>query len=227
VTAAQDKVAARDVAAGLKAGCWFLDLNSASPGQKTEASRIVARADARYVEAAVMSPIGPKRIASPMLLGGPFAQAFLPLAHALGFSGAQFFASEIGKASAAKLCRSVIVKGLEAILSESLLAGRHYGVEETVLAALNDLLPGPSWPTLARYMISRTIQHGVRRAEEMREAASTVSEAGIEPLMSVACSKRQDWAPQFRAALDTEALPEMLDAMLGRIPANEETRDDH
>ena len=46
------------------------------------------------------------------------------------------FSDEIGRASAAKMCRSVIVKGMEALLGESLLAARHYGVESAVLESL-------------------------------------------------------------------------------------------
>ena len=144
-----------------------------------------------------MSPIAPRRIASPMLLGGPHTPAFLDAAQALGFTGAQRYASEIGEASATKMCRSVIIKGLEALLVESLVTARHYGVEEAVLASLRDLLPGADWPKLAHYMISRAVQHGARRAEEMREAARTVEAAGLDPAMSTACVRVQDWASAF------------------------------
>ena len=65
VTAAQDLTAAEAVAEGIAPGALFLDLNSASPAMKIEAARRVDGAGGRYVEAAVMSPIGPKRIASP------------------------------------------------------------------------------------------------------------------------------------------------------------------
>ena len=87
-------------------------------------------------KAAVMSPIHPKRVASPMLFGGPHAAEFLPIARQLGFIGASVFSDQIGSASAAKMCRSVMVKGMEALLGESLLAARHYGVEDAVLESL-------------------------------------------------------------------------------------------
>jgi hypothetical protein len=61
-----------------------------------------------------------------------------------------------------------------------------------VLNSLSDLLPVGDWEKLARYMISRALEHGARRAEEMREAAKTVAEAGIAPLMSEATAERQD-----------------------------------
>ena len=213
VTAAQDKAAAESVAGLTKSGAFFLDVNSASPGQKREAAAVIEAAGARYVEGVIMSPIGNKRLASPVLLGGPHAEAFLPVAQEIGFSGASFYGTELGLASATKLCRSVIVKGMEALLTESMLAARHYGVERAVLDSLRDFFPGTEWETLARYMVSRAVQHGTRRAEEMREAARTVADAGLNPRMSNATAELQDWAAAFKQALPYEELPSFLDAL--------------
>ena len=214
VTAAQDVEAAKSVAPGLRPSAFFLDLNSASPGMKQASAKLIDRVGGRYIEAAVMSPIGPKRISSPMLLGGAHAQAFLALAGPLGFIGAQPYSDVIGKASAAKMCRSVVIKGLEALLTESLLAARHYDVLDTVVGSLSDLLPLPDWETRSRYMISRSVEHGVRRAEEMRESAATVADAGVEPLMTRMTALRQDRAAAHIAALSHTGLAPMLDAIL-------------
>lgn len=194
VTAAQCVEAATEAARHLWRNAWYLDLNSVSPGTRTLAATAIERAGGRYVEAAVMAPISPKRIATPMLLGGPHAAAFEPVAHSLGFIGARPFSVRLGDASAAKMCRSVLVKGIEALLGESIAAARHYGVEGTVLASLGDLFPGLDWPAKSAYMISRSVLHGLRRAEEMREAAQTVREAGLEPHMCLATAQRQEWA---------------------------------
>jgi 3-hydroxyisobutyrate dehydrogenase-like beta-hydroxyacid dehydrogenase len=217
VTAAQDVAAAQSVAGAMKSSAYFLDVNSVSPGVKQQAASIIEAGGARYVEAAIMSPISPKRVASQMLFGGPHATEFLPLAQRLGFLGAEVFSDQLGKASAAKMCRSVMIKGMEALLAESLLAARHYGVESTVLDSLRNLFPGENWPVLARYMISRSLIHGRRRAEEMREVAKTVSEAGLDSHMSAASAQRQDWAAAFREAASIEELEPMLDAVLSGV----------
>lgn len=209
VTASQDVAAARSVAPDLKRGAYFLDVNSVSPAVKVETSQIVETAGGRYIEAAIMSPINPKRAASPMLFGGPHAAEFLPIGRQLGFSGASVFSDRIGSASAAKMCRSVIVKGMEALLGESLLAARRYGVEDAVLDSLGTLLAKNDWHAQARYMISRSLIHGRRRAEEMREVARTIVEAGFEPRMSSACAVWQDWAAAHRAAAAHEDLNDM------------------
>jgi len=213
VTAAQDEAAARSVATNLKQGAFFVDVNSASPGQKRRAADVIGEAGGRYVEAVIMSPIGNKRIASPMLLGGPWASTFLPTAHNLGFVGATVYSDAIGPASATKLCRSVMIKGIEALLTESMLTARHYGVETEVLASLSDFFPGQDWEKLAYYMIGRGLQHGTRRAEEMREAAEMVAQAGFAPLMSLAIAARQDASASLHATFAETDLPAMLDAM--------------
>jgi 3-hydroxyisobutyrate dehydrogenase-like beta-hydroxyacid dehydrogenase len=225
VTAAQTVDAARAAAPAIQTNAIFLDLNSASPAAKNAAAKIVNAAGGFYVEAAVMSPIAPKRIATPMLFGGPHAEQFLTRAHDIGLVGATAFSKTYGQAAAAKLCRSVMVKGVEALLTESLLAARHYGVEAAVLGSLSDLFPGPDWPNLARYMISRALEHGGRRAEEMREAALTVEAAGLAPMLSRAIAERQDWAAEFAAALDKKEIVAMLDSIRSAMPTTRRIHD--
>lgn len=220
VTAASDLDAAQSVVPGLKPGALYADFNSASPGMKIKAAAIIDGAGGRYVEAAVMAPIGPRRIASPMLLGGKHATAFADISAPLGFKG-EVYATELGKASATKMCRSVMIKGIEALLTESMLTARRYGVVDVVLNSLSDLLPVGDWEKLARYMIARSLEHGTRRAEEMREVAETVREAGLTPLMSTACAERQDWAADQKVALASDDLAAMLDAILTDIAAKE------
>jgi 3-hydroxyisobutyrate dehydrogenase-like beta-hydroxyacid dehydrogenase len=193
-----------------------------SPGQKEASAEVINGAGGRYVEAAVMTPFPPKRIASPMLLGGPHAAAFLDQFGGLGFS-ARVFSEKYGRASATKMCRSVMIKGIEALITESMLAARHYGVEQTVLESLSDLLPVGDWEKLARYMISRSLEHGTRRAEEMREVAETVREAGIDPLMSLAAAARQDWAAMRKEALSESEFGRLLDK-ISRLAADNSSK---
>lgn len=192
VTASQAVAAAEACAPGLRPGAWFLDFNSASPGAKQTAARAVEAAEGRYVEGAVMTSVPPYRIKVPLLLGGPHAQALQPLLAALGFAP-QFASDRLGVASATKMCRSVMIKGLEAMVIESYTAARAYGVEDQVLASLAETFPGIDWERQGAYFFQRVIQHGRRRAEEMREAAQTVREAGLEPWSAAGTAERQAW----------------------------------
>jgi len=219
VTAASDLDAARSVISAIPRGAFYMDVNSVSPGMKRACAQVIDASGGRYVEAAVMTPIAPKRIASFMLLGSPHADAFLERAKPLGFK-CEVFSLNVGQASAVKMCRSVIIKGTEALLTESMLSARHYGVETAVLDSLSDLLPVGDWNKLARYFITRSLEHGTRRAEEMRESAKTVAEAGVEPLMADATAIREDWAAAFKEALKEDDLGALLDAIRAQMNKN-------
>jgi len=217
VTAGSDEAAANTAAQAIERGALFADLNSVSPGSKQRVAEIIEAKGARFVEVAVMSPINPRGLKSPMLLGGAHAQAFAELM--APFHVDMTPVSEIiGKAAATKMCRSVLYKGLEALFLESMTAARHYGVETEVLASLTDTFER-GWPETARYMISRALIHGRRRAEEMREAAKTVQEAGLEPLLASGTAQRQDWAADQAAHMvgivpAKAPLDALLDALL-------------
>jgi 3-hydroxyisobutyrate dehydrogenase-like beta-hydroxyacid dehydrogenase len=100
---------------------------------------------------------------------------------------------QLGVASAIKMCRSVMIKGLEALVIESYTTARAYGVEDHVLPTLAETFPSIDWQKQGAYFFSRVVQHGKRRAEEMREAANTVREAGFDPFMAQAIADKQQW----------------------------------
>jgi 3-hydroxyisobutyrate dehydrogenase-like beta-hydroxyacid dehydrogenase len=144
VTASQAVPVAAAIAPATRQGAWFLDLNSASPGAKIQAAGLVDAAGGRYVEGAVMTSIPPYRCQVPMLLGGTHAAAFEPVINALGFK-ARVANDRLGVASATKMCRSVMIKGLEAMVIESFTTARFYGVEDAVIASLQETFPGIDW----------------------------------------------------------------------------------
>ncbi len=193
VTAGAALDAAVSCAASLGRGSFFLDLNSVAPATKVEAAAIVDRAGGRYVEAAVMAPVPPKGLKTPILLGGRHAPALLD-AIATWPHAARVYSDRVGAASSVKMCRSVMIKGLEALTIECALAASRYGVLDDVLASLSDTFPGQDWNAKARYLISRALIHGRRRAEEMREVAKTVEGSGYDPVMTRAIVAKQDWA---------------------------------
>ncbi len=190
VTASQAVPVAQACAAGLARGAFFLDFNSASPGAKCRAAETVNAAGGRYVEGAVMTSVPPYRIQVPLLLGGPDAAALEPLLSALGFAP-KVASDRLGVASATKMCRSVMIKGLEAMVIESFTAARHYGVEDAVIASLKETFPAIDWEKQAAYFFQRVIEHGRRRSEEVREVAETVREAGLEPWSAAGTAERQ------------------------------------
>ena len=192
VTASNTLAVAREAAQHLAPGSVFLDFNSASPGTKQQAAALVEASGGHYVEAGVMTSVPPYGIRVPMLLGGEMAEALAQRLQAWGLD-AKAVSTQIGIASAIKMSRSVMIKGLEALVIESYATARHYGVEDHVLPTLVETFPSIDWDKQGAYFFSRVVQHGKRRAEEMREAANTVRDAGFEPWLTSAIAQKQDW----------------------------------
>jgi 3-hydroxyisobutyrate dehydrogenase-like beta-hydroxyacid dehydrogenase len=193
VTATSSADVARNASGALRTGQVYLDINSCSPATKRSNAQTVQSSGADYVEAAVMAPVPPQRLQVPMLLGGARAAQLAPALTALGMN-ATAISDQIGVASAVKMCRSVIIKGLEALAVESMLAARRFGAEQEVLASLQRTFPQMGWQDkLPDYLVSRVAEHGRRRAAEMREVAHTLQDVGIEPTMALATAARQDW----------------------------------
>ena len=201
VTASGTLAVAEAAALHIRPGMVFLDLNSASPGTKQQAARLIDATGAFYVEAGVMTSVPPYGIRVPMLLGGAYAGQLALQLQAWGMN-ARVVSDKLGVASAIKMCRSVMIKGLEALVIESYATARAYGVEEHMIPTLQETFPGIDWQQQGAYFFSRVVQHGQRRAEEMREAANTVREAGFEPFMTAAIADKQQWvADQAKAGV--------------------------
>jgi 3-hydroxyisobutyrate dehydrogenase-like beta-hydroxyacid dehydrogenase len=192
VTASNTLAVAQEAAQFIRPGTVFLDLNSASPGTKQNAAKAIDARGAHYVEAGVMTSVPPYGIKVPMLLGGSLAAELASLLNSWGMD-AKAVSDKLGVASAIKMCRSVMIKGLEALVIESYATARAYGVEDHVLPTLQETFPSIDWQKQGAYFFSRVVQHGKRRAEEMREAANTVREAGFDPFMAAATADKQQW----------------------------------
>ncbi len=206
VTASNTLAVAQEAARFLRPGTVFLDLNSASPGTKQQAAAAVDAAGAHYVEAGVMTSVPPYGIRVPMLLGGAKA-AELAAVLAAWDMDAKPVSAQLGIASAIKMCRRGRIMGLEALVIENYATARQYGVEDHVLPTLAETFPQIDWHRQGAYFFSRVVQHGKRRAEEMRESANTVREAGFAPLMTAAIAGKQQWVADLAAAGVFEGLP--------------------
>ncbi len=191
VTADQAALAASQAALHLKPRHLYADLNSVSPATKRSIERAIAAAGARFVEIAMMSPVPPHGHRVPMLAGGESAQAFIDRMAPFGMR-IEIASLDVGVASATKMFRSVVVKGMEALMTECVMGAGRYGAVERVLASLAETYPGLDWDRLATYMIGRVVQHGERRAREMEQVAATLAESGVEPVMAEATARRMD-----------------------------------
>ena len=204
VTADRAYEAAEQAARHPLKGAIFADCNSCAPDTKRASARIIEAAGGRYVDAAVMAPVGLPLTKTPFLLSGPHAPEALAALIALGFT-AREKVGDVGLASSIKMTRSIMIKGMEALVMECVLAGRKAGIDDEVLASLDKSFPGFDWKNRTAYMFERMMTHGIRRAAEMREVVKTVDDLGLPNPMSAAIV---EWQQLIGAQeIDAAALP--------------------
>ena len=197
VTSSSALDAARQNAPYLTTRHTYADINSVSPALKQDIDRVVSATGASFVEVAVMAPVSPYAHKVPMLLGGPGARRFAETMTPFGMRMEILEGANVGSAAAVKMCRSIVVKGIEALLFECVMAATTFGADDLVFASLKETWPGIDWKKLADYTSGRVVVHGERRAREMEEVAETLKAIGIDPIMAEATARRQDWSAQM------------------------------
>jgi len=197
VTSSAALDAAKQAAPFLHSRHTYADLNSVSPALKQDIEKVVNATGASFVEAAVMAPVQPYGHKVPMLLGGSGADAFAATMRRFGMRLEVLAGAKVGSAAAVKMCRSIVVKGIEALLLECVMAATKFEADDLVFASLKETWPGIDWKKLADYTSGRVVVHGERRAREMEEVAETLHAIGIDPIMAEATARRQDWSAEM------------------------------
>ncbi len=191
VTADQALAVAQAAAPHLAPGALYCDGNSVAPQTKQVAARAVEAAGAHYVDCAILAPVDPARLAVPLLLSGAQAEAAAGALARLGFQNISAVGDAVGRASSIKMIRSVMVKGIEALTAECLLAAEAAGVRDAVLASLDASERPRPWEVRADYNFDRMLIHGLRRAAEMEEVVKTLEALGTGAAMTRGTVERQ------------------------------------
>ena len=185
--------ASREVAdrarAALAPGALYADLATAPAEDKEAAAEVVAAADARYVDAAVLGAVAAAGARVPILASGHGAAAFAEVGAGFGLAVTPLQAPA-GAAARVKLLRSVYLKGRDALIAEMLLAARRHGVEQAVA----DSIQGPGeevpFPALADRVLTSLAVHAERRAEELRASAALLHASGVEAAATAGAALR-------------------------------------
>lgn len=213
VTADAALSVAQAAAPMLAKGALFCDMNSVAPDTKRAAAKAVEAAGGRYVDVAVMAPVNPARLAVPLFVSGPHAEAGAEALSALGFTNIRVVGDEVGRASTIKMLRSVMYKGVEALTAECLIACERAGVTDEVLASF-----GNDWSENADYRLDRMLVHGLRRAAEMHESAQTLLSLGVSPMLTEGTVGWQQALGDLALNPPPEGLKAKLAAILETMP---------
>ena len=172
----------------------FVDFASATPKVKLGVAERLSATGALLGDGSIMgTPLNGYTML--MISSGPAGQRVCDLLVPWGMQ-INFVGERIGTASAIKILRSVLIKGIEALTDEMLLAARYYGLDEVVLASAAKTLTRP-WMDTVQSLTPSGVIHATRRAEEVEMAAEAVQDAGIEPIMTRSTAARLRWKEQL------------------------------
>ena len=185
VTADQALAVAKKVSTHLKKGAFFFDLNSCAPSSKQEACENIQIFDGRYVDVAVMAPVSAKKHLVPLMISGDKAFQARAILEKLPMD-VKIIEGPAGRASSIKMVRSIMVKGLEALTAECALAAVEADVLDEVFNSLSAEHPHFDIIKHSIYNFERSLSHGKRRAEELKEVSKMLEDLRLENHMSKA-----------------------------------------
>lgn len=216
VTADQALAVAEDAAGSIRRGSLYLDLNSVAPETKRSAARAIDAAGGDYVDVAVMSPVQPAALSVPLLVSGLRASDAAGVLSELGFTRVRVVGEAVGRASSIKMIRSVMIKGIEALSAECMLAASEADVLDEVVASLDASWPGADWGRRADYNLDRMMVHGERRSAEMEEVVRTLDDLGVGSDMSRGTVVRQAAVGALGLKTPPEGLLAKIETVLNR-----------
>ncbi|MFJ6079323.1 DUF1932 domain-containing protein [Pseudarthrobacter sp. NPDC092419] len=166
----------------LSAGSCYADFTSSSPEVMRELGQLPSKAD--FADVAILGPVAALGEKTPLMVSGPGAQAVADLLRPLGVE-VEIAEGEPGAAMAHKLLRSVLMKGLAAVVVEAVTAGKAAGLEDWIRGQIAKQLAGDGQAVIDRFLTG-TAKHALRRSKEMQETANYLSELGVPVEMTAA-----------------------------------------
>ncbi len=177
----ESKNIAREVLPFLKKGALFCEMNTAAPSTKIEIEAMLLPANILFVDLAIMSPVPPLGIKTPLLASGTGAKL-------LGEKLSPFplnltvLNEKTGDAAGRKLLRSIVYKGVAAVVCEAMEAGQHFGLEAYMREQIRSVI-GDDDALIDRF-IEGSRNHAERRLHEMVAVSEMLEQAGLSAFMS-------------------------------------------
>lgn len=98
-----------------------------------------------------------------------------------------------GQASAIKMCRSIFMKGLVALLLETLTATHRYRVDQTVLASIAASMEKQPFLETVRLQVAKGVVNAGRMTHEMEAVIQTLADMNVPALMSRSTRDKLQW----------------------------------
>ena len=216
VTADQAAIVCEQVCSSIRSKFTYLEMNSCSPGTKRSNAQMISDAGGVLADVAIMSPVNPSRIETPLLVSGPSAGDCVSFLNHFGYN-ASLCGPDVGQASSLKMTRSIMIKGVEALSAECFLTAQRLGIQPEIVASLSKSFDGLDWLKRGGYNLERMSKHGIRRAAEMREVIATIQETGISPDMTRSTVEWQQRIGDLALDPDTQDLAKLSQLLNERL----------
>lgn len=160
----------------------YADCATGSSSLKERLAATAADAGFAFVDVALMAPVPGSGIRTPALASGSGAARFATLMAPLGMTVTDD-GPQAGRAAARKLLRSVVMKGMAALIIESMEAADAAGlVEETWTNVVAQFTAADE--AFVRRLVEGTAPHATRRLHEMEATAELLADLGVDPVMT-------------------------------------------
>jgi 3-hydroxyisobutyrate dehydrogenase-like beta-hydroxyacid dehydrogenase len=177
---------AREVASVLQPNQLYADLNTAAPQLKRDIAPIIEGTGASFVDAALMDPVPPKGLGTQVYASGSGAEKFMEKMTPLGMP-VTYLDGEAGNAATHKLVRSIMYKGVAAVIIECLEAAEALDMTDYARTQMLKIIYDE--PMIDRF-VSGSIKHAKRRVEEMEAVVEMLNSIGVSSFTSQAAVKR-------------------------------------
>jgi 3-hydroxyisobutyrate dehydrogenase-like beta-hydroxyacid dehydrogenase len=177
---------ATEVAPVLQPSQLFADLNTAAPQIKRDIAPIIEKTGASFVDAALMDPVLSKGLGTQVYASGSGAKIFAEKMAPLGMP-VTYLDREAGNAATHKLVRSIMYKGVAAVIMECLEAAEVLSMTEYARAQMLKIIYDEA---MIDRFVSGSIKHAKRRVEEMEVVVEMLNSIGVSSFTSQASIKR-------------------------------------
>ena len=174
---------AADVANGIRKGTIFIDLATSTPQVKAKSEKLITANDGIYVDAAIMGTVATEQQKVPLLIAGEHAEKVQTMLNSLGFN-AQAINHPNGGAASIKLLRSIFMKGLEALVLETMVTAKNYRVSDEVMESVSKTINNNDFATFANALITTHVIHRNRRYKEVLDSCNLIKDAELPPYIT-------------------------------------------
>ena len=188
---------AREILPVLQPWQVFLEMNTSAPGKKQAIAEILKSSGVQFVDLAIMAPVPPTGIRTPMLAAGQGAASFQEKMSAYPLQIEVLPDAAIGTAAELKLLRSIVYKGIAGVIYEAVEVGRAFGQEAYIREQIRSIIGGKD--ELIDHFVTGTYTHAARRREEMAAVVEMLEAQQLDPLMSKATRDQLEKLVQQKA----------------------------